>query len=122
MPFYQFTLPAGSAATKHKAELAAAFTKVHTVVTGAPAEYVNCSFVEVPAESLFVAEDEVHAGRMVGLIRQGRSEQTKRELLTGLAQAWVSVTGERLEDLALFLHEIPGYQAMERGTLLPEAS
>jgi phenylpyruvate tautomerase PptA (4-oxalocrotonate tautomerase family) len=95
---------------------------VHTDVTGAPAHYVNCSFVEVPPESIFVAGDAVEHGRMVGIIRQGRSEEVKRRLLSGLAQAWSSVSGEPVDGIALFIHEVPGYQAMERGELLGEAS
>ena len=83
MPFYQFTIPADSAATRKKAEVAAAVTAVHAEVTGAPSQYVNCSFVEVPPGSIFVADTAVGADRMVGLIRQGRSEELKRKLITG---------------------------------------
>ena len=43
-------------------------------------------------------------------------------MFTALEDAWVSVTGEAIEDIALFLHEVPGYQVMENGQLLPEAS
>jgi phenylpyruvate tautomerase PptA (4-oxalocrotonate tautomerase family) len=122
MPFYQFTVRAGGPSAARKAEIAAAVTRVHTEVTGAPAHYVNCSFVEVPEGSLFVAGDAVEAGRMVGIIRQGRSEEVKRRLLVGLAEAWSSVAGEPMDGLALFIHEVPGYQVMERGALLGEAS
>ena len=59
---------------------------------------------------------------MVGIIRQGRTQDVKRKLVIALADAWVSVTGEPLEDIALFVHEVPGYQVMEYGQLLPEAS
>ena len=59
---------------------------------------------------------------MVGIIRQGRSEEVKRKLVMALADAWVSVTAEPVEDIALFVHEVPGYQVMEYGQLLPEAS
>jgi phenylpyruvate tautomerase PptA (4-oxalocrotonate tautomerase family) len=108
MPFYQFTVPADSATARKKAEVAAAVTAVHAEVTGAPSQYVNCSFVEVPPGSIFVAGTAVEAGRMVGLIRQGRSEEVKRKLITALADPRVSVTGEAIEDIALFLHEVPG--------------
>ena len=47
MPYYQFHIPAGSPSAAHKAELAAAVTKVHSSVTGAPARYVNVAFFEV---------------------------------------------------------------------------
>jgi phenylpyruvate tautomerase PptA (4-oxalocrotonate tautomerase family) len=46
----------------------------------------------------------------------------KRKLITALADAWVSVTAEPVEDIALFVHEVPGYQVMEYGQLLPEAA
>ncbi len=122
MPFYQFTVPTGSPSAKHKADIAAAFTKVHTEVTGAPAHYVNVSFNEVPPGSLFVAGEPVSFGRMVGIIRAGRSEQIKRELITGLAEAWSEVTGEPMEGFALFIVEEPSHNIMEEGQTLPEAS
>ena len=122
MPFYQFTVPVGSATAQKKAEVAAAVTAVHAEITGAPCEYVNCSFAEVPPGSIFAGGSAVEGGRMVGIIRQGRSEDVKRKLITALADAWVSVTGEPIEDIALFVHEVPGYQVMERGQLLPEAA
>ena len=53
MPFYQFTVPAGSATARKKAEVAAVITAVHAEITGAPREYVNCSFTEVPPDSIF---------------------------------------------------------------------
>ena len=122
MPFYQFTVPAGSATARKKAEVAAAVTTVHTQITGAPRGYVNCSFTEVAPGSIFAGGRAVEGGRMVGIIRQGRSEDVKRQLMMALADAWASVTGEPAEDMALFLHEVPGYQVMENGLLLPEAS
>jgi hypothetical protein len=57
---------------------------------------------------------------MVGLIRR-RPETLKRKLLLKMAEAWSSVTGEPIEDVVMFLVEIPGYQALEKGVLLPEA-
>ena len=122
MPFYQFTVPVGSATARKKAEVAAAVTAAHARITGAPREYVNCSFVEVPPGSIFVGGSAVEGSRMVGIIRQGRSEDVKRKLMMALADAWASVTGEPVEDIALFVHEVPGYQVMEQGLLLPEAS
>lgn len=122
MPYYQFTVPAESPSAQRKAEIAAAFTKVHTEVTGAPARYVNCAFVEVPAGSLFNAEQPVEHGRMVGIIRAGRTVEVKRELITRLAQAWAEVSGEPVDQLALFLQEVPGHQVLEHGEILPEAS
>ena len=121
MPYYQFTIPSDSASAGLKTEIARAVTKVHTSVTGAPARYVNVSFVEVPPGNLFVGDESVAHGRMVGLIRAGRTAEVKHELITGLAEAWSAVTGEPKDGFALFLQEVPGAMVMEYGETLPEA-
>jgi phenylpyruvate tautomerase PptA (4-oxalocrotonate tautomerase family) len=121
VPYYQFHIPAGSPSAGLKAEIAAAVTKVHTSVTGAPARYVNVAFFELAPGNQFVADEPVHQGRMVGLIRSGRTPDVKRDLITGLADAWSAVTGEPREGFALFLQEVPGAMIMEYGEILPEA-
>src|SRR5437773_1257428 len=108
MPYYQFHIPSGSPSAGRKAEIAAAVTKVHTSVTGAPARYVNVAFIEVAPGNLFVADQPVHQGRMVGIIRTDRSRQVKHDLITGLADAWSAVTGEPRDGFALFLQAQPG--------------
>ncbi|GAA4785212.1 hypothetical protein GCM10023200_18830 [Actinomycetospora chlora] len=122
MPFYQFTVPTGGATLDHKAEVAAAMTKVHAEVTGAPSAYVHCSFVEVPPDSIFVAGEPVSGARMTGIIRCGRSPEVRARLLHGLADAWCEITGDRKEDVAVFLQEVPGANVLEDGRVLPEAS
>jgi len=121
VPYYQFTIPSDSASAGLKTEIARAVTKVHTSVTGAPAKYVNVSFVEVPPGNLFVGDEPVAHGRMVGIIRAGRTAEVKHELITGLAEAWSAVTGEPKDGFALFLQEVPGDMVMEYGETLPEA-
>ena len=121
MPFYQFTIPSDSASAGLKTEIARAVTKVHTSVTGAPARYVNVSFVEVPPGNLFVGDEPVAYGRMVGIIRAGRTDDVRHELITGLADAWSAVTGEPRDGFALFLQEVPGSMVLEYGETLPEA-
>ena len=79
MPFYQFTVPADSATARKKAEVAAAVTAVHAEVTGAPSQYVNCSFVEVPPGSIFEAGTAIEAGRMVGLVPAGPQRRGQAE-------------------------------------------
>lgn len=120
MPFYQFTVTTGSISAQRKAEIAHAITTTHCEVTGAPKEYVSCSFVEMPPGNLFLAGKAAEGTRMVGLIRR-RTEELKKELLVKLAQAWSSATGEPITAVVMFLVDIPGYQAFENGVLLPEA-
>ena len=122
MAYYQFTAPTGSATLAHKAEIAAAFTKVHGEVTGAPSAYVQCSFTEVAPDSIYNAGEPATAPRMVGLIREGRSTETRGKLIHGLADAWCAITGDAKDEIALFIVEIPGSNVMEGGELLREAS
>jgi phenylpyruvate tautomerase PptA (4-oxalocrotonate tautomerase family) len=122
VPFYQFTVPTGDPTLHHKAEVAAAVTTVHSEVTGAPAAYVHCSFVEVPPGSIFVAGEPVTGPRMVGIIRDGRSAEVRGRLLHELADAWCAVTGGAKEELAIFLQEVPGANVLEDGEILPESS
>nr|WP_300015095.1 tautomerase family protein [Pseudonocardia sp.] len=122
MPFYQFTVPSGDPTLSHRAEVAAAMTKVHAEVTGAPAAYVHCSFVEVPPRSVFVAGEPVDGPRLVGTIRSGRSTEVRARLLHGLADAWCEITGTAKKDIAIFLQETPGANVLEDGEVLPESS
>jgi phenylpyruvate tautomerase PptA (4-oxalocrotonate tautomerase family) len=121
MPYYQFHIPADSPSAGLKAEIAAAVTKVHTSVTGAPARYVNVAFIEVPPGNLFAGDEPAAHGRMVGLIRAGRTPEVKNALIHGLADAWSAVTGEPKDGFALFLQEVPGSMVIEYGETLPEA-
>ena len=122
MPFYQFTIPTDSPSVALKADIAAAVTGVHASVTGAPESYVNVSFTEVTPGSIYVAGKAVPHGRMVGIIRTGRTVETKQKLLTELAAVWSEITGEPMEGFALFLQEVTGSAMMEEGKVLPEAS
>lgn len=120
MPNYQFTVTAGSSSALRKKEIAQAITKAHCDVTGAPANYVNCTFVEVPEDALWQGNDLLPGARMIGLIRE-RPEALKKELLLALGHAWAEATGEPFEAAAMGLVAVPGYQTLENGALLGEA-
>lgn len=120
MPYYQFTVTAGSTSASRKREIAQAITKAHCAVTGAPEHYVNCSFTEVPEDAIWQAGNPLPGARMVGIIRQ-RPEALKRQLLLALGQAWADATGESLDDAVMALVAVPGYQTLENGALLGEA-
>ena len=121
VPNYQFVIADDSPSAGRKTEIAQAITVAHRTITGAPASYVFVSFVEVSRASLFASGEPSHHGRMVGLIRRGRSDDLKKRLVLALGDAWSTASGEPLKDVSIFLHEIPGFQAMEDGALVPEA-
>lgn len=121
MPNYQFTIADTSPSASLKQEIAQAITQAHRQVTGAPAAYVFVSFIEVPQSALFVSGQTSSVGRMTGIIRRGRSDDLRKRLMLALADAWSDAGNEPLDQISLFIHEIPGFQAMENGVLLPEA-
>jgi len=121
VPVYRFTVPTGSASWERRAEVAAATTKVHAEVTGAPARYVHCSFVQAEPDSLFVGGQAASSHRMIGLIRTGRSPALRGRLMHEIADAWSEITGTPKESIAIFLHEVPGANVLEYGIILPEA-
>ncbi len=122
MPLYQFLIPADCASARVKAELAAAITAVHCEVTGAPGAYVNVAFTELGGDSLFASGRPVAHGRLIGIIRTGRSPETKRVLMERLAQIWAEVSGEPADGFAVFIHEVPGSSMLEEGRFLPESA
>lgn len=122
MPAYRFTVPAGSASWRQRAEIAAAVTKVHAELTGAPARYVHCSFVEAAPDTMFIGGEPVASHRMIGLLRDGRSAALRGRLLHGFADAWSEITGVPKKDIAIFLHEVPGANVLEDGVILPDAA
>lgn len=122
MPAYRFMVPAGSETWRLRAEVAGAITRVHTEVTGAPARYVHCSFVEVAADSVFIGGKMEASHWILGLIRSGRSAALRGRLIHGIADAWSEITGESKDRLAIYLWEIPGANAFEDGSILPEVT
>lgn len=120
MPHYQFTVTAGSTSALRKREIAEAITEAHCRVTGAPENYVNCTFIEVPEDALWQGRELLPGARMTGLIRE-RPVELKKELLLALGHAWAEATGEPFEAAAMGVIAVPGYQTLENGALLPEA-
>ena len=121
MPNYEFTVTAGSTSALRKREISQAITEAHCRVTGAPAVYVNCTFIELPKDALWQAGELLPGAKMTGLVRQ-RPKELMEELLLALGHAWAEATGEPFEKAAMGLVAVPGYQTLENGALLPEAA
>lgn len=120
MPFYQFTVVEGTPSARLKQEISEAMTRVHQEITGAPPHLMSCSFVELPADSLYEGGKPTTGPRLVATIRR-RPEQVKRDLIMAVARAWTDITDEPIDSVVIFVVDIPGYQAFEGGEFLPEA-
>jgi phenylpyruvate tautomerase PptA (4-oxalocrotonate tautomerase family) len=119
MPIYQCYVPAGSLDADTRAELAEAITDIHCTVTAAPRGFTHVVFVEYGETSSFTAGKPNNISVIYGIIRAGRGRETEAEMLTRLAQAWTSITGQDVRSVVIGLSDIEPTSAMEAGLIMP---
>ena len=109
MPLYICGAPADTLGDEQRRRIAAAITRVHCELTGAPATFAHVVFDESKSEySVF------------GTIRAGRSAETKAELQRQMAQAVAEVVGVDASKVPVLTADVPASWVMEGGVLLPE--
>jgi len=111
-----------SLSTHQKYTLAQAITKIHAEVTGAEAYFAQVIFKELDIHDCFIGGellDEAHIF-INGQIRQGRSEQTKKQLLVELEIAMQTTTKLAGNQIWAYIDEIPPSQMIEYGQILPD--
>jgi len=113
---------AGFSLTTHqKFTLANAITKIHADVTGAEAYFAQVLFRQLDQHDCFIGGvllDEPHIF-LSGQIRNGRSEQMKKQLLVELEVAIQSGTGLPGHQIWTYIDEIVPGQMIEYGQILP---
>lgn len=113
---------AGFSLTTHqKFTLANAITKIHADVTGAEAYFAQVLFRQLDQHDCFIGGvllDEPHIF-LSGQIRNGRSEQMKKQLLVELEVAIQSSTGLAGHQIWTYIDEIVPGQMIEYGQILP---
>ena len=120
MPIYRCAIPAGSLARDQKRRLAEEFTTIHCALTnGTPRKFVHVTFEEAAADDAWSGGSPSTVSKIVGLIRSGRSQETRSTLVTQLTDAWSAITGQDKADIIIALHEVRPRDVMEWGELLP---
>ena len=113
---------AGFALTTHQRfNLAKTITKIHADVTGAEAYFAQVIFKQLDLHDCFIGGvllDEPHLF-LSGQIRNGRSEQIKKQLLVELEVAIQSVTTLAGHQIWAYIEEIMPGQMIEYGQILP---
>ena len=117
------TAPAGCLGPDQRRAIAAAITRVHHTVTGAPAYYAQVIFHEVPAGQWFIGGVPLVGDTLYvhGHIRNGRSVDDKDRLITGLIPAVAEAAGAPRREVWVYLTDWPPRQMAEFGHVLPEA-
>ena len=119
MPIYQCYVSAGSLDADTRAELAEAITDIHCTITAAPRGFAHVVFFEYGETSFFTAGQPNNISVIYGIIRAGRDRETKALMLTKLAEAWTSITGQDVRSAVIGLNHIDPTSVMEAGLILP---
>jgi phenylpyruvate tautomerase PptA (4-oxalocrotonate tautomerase family) len=111
-----------SLSTHQKYALAQAITKIHAEVTGAEAYFAQVIFKCLDIHDCFIGGELLDDAHLFlnGQIRQGRSEQTKKQLLVELEIAMQSTTKLASNQIWAYIDEIPPSQMIEYGQILPD--
>ncbi|OBA82029.1 cis-3-chloroacrylic acid dehalogenase [Mycobacterium sp. 1164966.3] len=120
MPIYQCYSPPGLLTETAKAQIADEITTIHTDATGAPELFVSVVFQEVQDGDCFVAREPSTHSYILGMIRHGRSLETRQVMLREFSHMWRRITGQSEAELLVALTEVDPASAMESGLILPE--
>lgn len=120
MPFYTFYSTENALTADQKAHVAEEITRIHVAHTGAPSRYVRVLFQEATAENCYTGGKVADVAMIRGIIRAGRSAETKETLLRDLWELLQTVTGLSDDELLVSVQENPARNAMEGGEVLPE--
>jgi phenylpyruvate tautomerase PptA (4-oxalocrotonate tautomerase family) len=121
MATYTVNYAGSSLATHQRFAIAKAITKIHADVTGAEAYLAQVIFKQLDLHDCFIGGvllDEPHLF-LSGQIRNGRSEQMKRQLLVELEVALQSASGLAGHQIWAYIDEITPGQMVEYGQILP---
>lgn len=123
MPTYVCTAIAGQLSPAHKADIAAAITRIHHEVTGAPAHFAQVVFREAVSGDIFIGGAPLRHQHLFvhGHIRDGRSAVDKSALIGELTRVLPGLAGIAHTGIWIYLAELPARQMVEFGHVLPAA-
>lgn len=109
MPLYICGTPPNALDDRQRQRIAAAITRIHCDLTGAPPTFAHVVFDESKGEySVF------------GTIRAGRTDAVKSDLRRQMAAAVAETVGIGADEVAVLTTDVPASWVMEGGALLPE--
>ncbi len=121
MPTYTVTVANLSLSPQQKSQIAEAITAAHSAQTGAPRFFAQVLFSAANEVDHFVG-DRVNTAPQVyvhGLVRQGRSNDVKQALMSQMLEEIPRIAGLTVEDIWIYLHDIPPTQMIDFVRFLP---
>lgn len=121
MPVYRCTVPVGLLRPDQKPLIANEIADIHCGLTsGTPRKFVHVIFEEVAEGNAFAGGGPSDVSKIVGLIRSGRTQETRCDLIRALTSSWRQITGQSEADIFVALTEVRPKDVMEWGEFLPE--
>ncbi|WP_288351965.1 tautomerase family protein [uncultured Marinobacter sp.] len=121
MPTYTVTVANLSLSLQQKTQIAEAITTAHNAQTGAPRFFAQVLFFSTNEGDHFVGGSANMAPQVYvhGLVRQGRSNDVKQALMSQMLEEIPRIAGLTVEDIWIYLQDIPATQMIEFGRFLP---
>ncbi len=122
MPTYTVFTEANRLTPRQKTMIAQEITRIHKSVTGADAYFTQVLFSDVAPGNHFVGGKPLQHDLIyvLGQIRAGRTPEQRQELLLQLTNALALAAGAAHNAVWAYLIEIPSYQMVEFGHILPQ--
>ena len=123
MPTYTVTNSNFNLKTQQKKELAEGITKVHNIITGANTYFAQVIFNKTKNNNHFMGGKKVKEPSIFlhGQIRAGRSNNTKKKLISNLRDILVKKSKLDETQVWVYIVDIAPSQMIEYGVVLPES-
>lgn len=113
MPLYRCTSPTDLLDHTQRQAMVDAFTTIHCEVTGAPPTFVHVQFHDATgAEATPIT---LHGG-----IREGRSEESRREIIDRCVAAAAEIADRPASEISMRTSSTPASWIFEGGRVMPE--
>ena len=121
MPTYTVTVANLPLSLQQKSQIAEAITTAHNAQTGAPRFFAQVLFSSTNEGEHFVGGSVNKAPQVYvhGLVRQGRSPEVKQALMNQMLKEIARIADLTVEDIWIYLQDIPATQMIEFGRFLP---
>ncbi len=120
MPTYACSTAAGRLTPAEKIEIVQCITAIHHEETGAPRYFVQVIFYDIAPGNHIIAGQMAPAGQIWirGDIRDGRTEEQKRRMLSRIMQEVSRTSGIGEDEVWVYLSELPARNIVEYGRVL----
>ena len=122
MAVYTCITQEGTLSAEQRGRFAQEITRGHIELSGDndPPRFIRVIFQTVPPDSTFVGGKPAANIMIVGIVREGRSRESRAKLLKGLWTMCKNETHLSDDQIWVFVNEIPPSDGMEYGAVLPE--